>query len=445
MRELNITNFGSARDYILGIPKFSGKNSIEVSKDFYSYLNKPGADLKIIHVAGTNGKGSVCAYLKSILIESGFSVGFFSSPHLVTICERIRLNDELIGEDAFNLYTNILLKKIEEYRKEKATTYHPSFFEFLFFMAMLYYEKERPDYVILETGLGGRLDATNVILPLLSVVTNIGLDHTEFLGTTLPEVASEKAGIIKKEVAIVLGEGSEEYNHVFEGRAAECGSKLIYAQCEFSCETIGESVMANSGEQKMQEMLLSRRRDGREYRVRLDLMGEWQSRNVVTASAALDYLHQHTALTIPSKAYLEGLSSVGEQTHLQGRWQTISREPLVICDTGHNAHGLRYVAAELERCLEQYDRVICVIGFAKEKDLSSVLPLLPKRAYYIFTQAAVSRALPAEELAQAAGKEGLSGEVVVGVAEALQRAKQMAQSEDMIFVGGSNFVVAEIL
>ena len=145
------------------------------------------------------------------------------------------------------------------------------------------------------------------------------------------------------------------------------------------------------------------------------------------------------------QAYLEGLSSVGEQTHLQGRWQTISREPLVVCDTGHNAHGLRYVAAELERCLEQYDRVICVIGFAKEKDLSSVLPLLPKRAYYIFTQAAVSRALPAEELAQAAGKEGLSGETVVGVAEALQRAKQMARSEDMIFVGGSNFVVAEIL
>jgi len=218
MRELNITNFGSARDYILGIPKFSGKNSIEVSKDFYSYLNKPGADLKIIHVAGTNGKGSVCAYLKSILIESGFSVGFFSSPHLVTICERIRLNDELIGEDAFNLYTNILLKKIEEYRKEKATTYHPSFFEFLFFMAMLYYEKERPDYVILETGLGGRLDATNIIdNKVLTIITKLGFDHMEYLGDTLEDIAKEKAGIMRSNVPVVtLSEPSTAYEVITE-------------------------------------------------------------------------------------------------------------------------------------------------------------------------------------------------------------------------------------
>lgn len=218
MRELNITNFGSARDYILGIPKFSGKNSIEVSKDFYSYLNKPGADLKIIHVAGTNGKGSVCAYLKSILIESGFSVGFFSSPHLVTICERIRLNDELIGEDAFALYTNILLKKIEEYRKEKATTYHPSFFEFLFFMAMLYYEKERPDYVILETGLGGRLDATNIIdNKVLTIITKLGFDHMEYLGDTLEDIAKEKAGIMRSNVPVVtLSEPSVAYEVITE-------------------------------------------------------------------------------------------------------------------------------------------------------------------------------------------------------------------------------------
>lgn len=218
MRELNITNFGSARDYILGIPKFSGKNSIEVSKDFYSYLNKPGADLKIIHVAGTNGKGSVCAYLKSILIESGFSVGFFSSPHLVTICERIRLNDELIGEDAFTLYTNILLKKIEEYRKEKDTTYHPSFFEFLFFMAMLYYEKERPDYVILETGLGGRLDATNIIdNKVLTIITKLGFDHMEYLGDTLEDIAKEKAGIMRSNVPVVtLSEPSAAYEVITE-------------------------------------------------------------------------------------------------------------------------------------------------------------------------------------------------------------------------------------
>ncbi|MBR6815700.1 MAG: bifunctional folylpolyglutamate synthase/dihydrofolate synthase [Alistipes sp.] len=413
------------------------KPGLERVEAFCSYMGNPERDFLSIHIAGTNGKGSTSHMIASVLQSAGYCVGLYTSPHLRDFRERMRVDGGMISEREVVEFVNLHRPKIEELGL--------SFFEITTVMAFDFFSKSGVEVAVIETGLGGRLDATNVILPLLSVVTNIGLDHTEFLGTTLPEIASEKAGIIKKDVAIVLGEGSEEYNHVFEGRAAECGSKLIYAQREFSCETIGESVMANSGEQKMQEMLLSRRRDGREYRVRLDLMGEWQSRNVVTASAALDYLHQHTALTIPSKAYLEGLSSVGEQTHLQGRWQTISREPLVVCDTGHNAHGLRYVAAELERCLEQYDRVICVIGFAKEKDLSKVLPLLPKRAYYIFTQAAVSRALPAEELAQAAGKEGLSGEVVVGVAEALQRAKQMAQSEDMIFVGGSNFVVAEIL
>lgn len=413
------------------------KPGLERVEAFCSYMGNPERDFLSIHIAGTNGKGSTSHMIASVLQSAGYCVGLYTSPHLRDFRERMRVDGGMISEREVVEFVNLHRPKIEELGL--------SFFEITTVMAFDFFSKSGVEVAVIETGLGGRLDATNVILPLLSVVTNIGLDHTEFLGATLPEVASEKAGIIKKDVAIVLGEGSEEYNHVFEGRAAECGSKLIYAQREFSCETFGESVMVNSGEQKMQEMLLSRRRDGREYHVRLDLLGEWQSRNVVTASAALDYLHQHTALTIPSKAYLEGLSSVGEQTHLQGRWQTISHEPLVVCDTGHNAHGLRYVAAELERCLEQYDRVICVIGFAKEKDLSSVLPLLPKRAYYIFTQAAVSRALPAEELAQAAGKEGLSGETVVGVAEALQRAKQMARSEDMIFVGGSNFVVAEIL
>ena len=202
---------------------------------------------------------------------------------------------------------------------------------------------------------------------------------------------------------------------------------------------------AGSGEQKMQQMLLTRLRDGKRFEVELDLLGEYQYHNIVTASAALDYLHQHTALTIPSHAYLCGLSSVVESTHLQGRWQTISESPLVICDTGHNAHGLRYVMAELERRTQGASRVFCAIGFAKEKDLSTVLPLMPSKAYYIFTQASVSRALSAEELASQAGQYGLKGEVVCSVAEALVKAKQMAQADDMIFVGGSNFVVAEVL
>lgn len=213
MTKLNDTNFGNARDYILGIPKFSGKNDIEVSKDFYKYLNSPGAGLKIIHVAGTNGKGSVCSYLNSILMEGGFSVGLFTSPHLVSICERIRLNNRIITEEDFALYTVRLKEKIEEYRKEMGTMYHPSFFEFLFYMSMLYYEDARPDYVILETGLGGRLDATNMVdNKVLTIITKLGFDHMEYLGETIKDIAYEKAGIMRRNVPVVsLREPDEAY------------------------------------------------------------------------------------------------------------------------------------------------------------------------------------------------------------------------------------------
>ncbi len=413
------------------------KPGLERVEAFCRYMGNPQRDFLTIHIAGTNGKGSTSHMMASVLQSAGYRVGLYTSPHLRDFRERMRVDGEMITQQEVVEFVNRHKPKIEELGL--------SFFEITTVMAFDYFSRTDVEVAVIETGLGGRLDATNVILPILSVVTNIGLDHTEFLGDTLSAVAYEKAGIIKKDVAIVLGEGSEEYNHVFESRAKECGSRLIYAQREFSCEVVGNEETACASERKMQEMLLTRYRDAKQFDVMLDLLGEWQSRNVVTASAALDYLHQHTALTIPSHAYLEGLSSVAEFTHLQGRWQVLEREPMVVCDTGHNAHGLRYVTAELRRCIEEYERVICVIGFAKEKDLSSVLPLLPSEAYYIFTQATVLRALPAEQLAQAAHEAGLQGEVVIGVAEALAKAKEMATTKDMIFVGGSNFVVAEIL
>ena len=411
------------------------KPGLERVEAFCHYMGHPERDFLTIHVAGTNGKGSTSHMIASVLQSAGYRVGLYTSPHLRDFRERMRVDGEMISEREVVRFVGEHKPKIEELQL--------SFFEITTVMAFDFFSRSDVEVAVIETGLGGRLDATNVITPVLSVVTNIGLDHTEFLGSTLSEVAAEKAGIIKPEVAVVLGESSENYDFVFEKRADEVGSQLIYAEREFECQVAHGS--AGSGEQKMQQMLLTRLRDGKCFEVELDLLGEYQYHNIVTASAALDYLHQHTALTIPSHAYLCGLSSVVESTHLQGRWQTLSESPLVICDTGHNAHGLRYVMAELERRAQGAGRVICVIGFAKEKDLSTVLPLMPSKAYYIFTQASVSRALSAEELASQAGQYGLKGEVICSVAEALAKAKQMAQADDMIFVGGSNFVVAEVL
>ena len=411
------------------------KPGLERVEAFCRYMGHPERDFLTIHVAGTNGKGSTSHMIASVLQSAGYRVGLYTSPHLRDFRERMRVDGEMISEREVVRFVGEHKPKIEELQL--------SFFEITTVMAFDFFSRSDVEVAVIETGLGGRLDATNVITPVLSVVTNIGLDHTEFLGSTLPEVATEKAGIIKSGTAVVLGESSEDYDFVFEKRADEVGSQLIYAEREFECQVAHGS--AGSGEQKMQQMLLTRLRDGKRFEVELDLLGEYQYHNIVTASAALDYLHQHTALTIPSHAYLCGLSSVVESTHLQGRWQTLSESPLVICDTGHNAHGLRYVMAELERRTQGADRVICVIGFAKEKDLSTVLPLMPSKAYYIFTQASVSRALSAEELASQAGQYGLKGEVVHSVSDALDRAKQMAEADDMIFVGGSNFVVAEVL
>lgn len=411
------------------------KPGLERVESFCRYMGHPERDFLTIHVAGTNGKGSTSHMIASVLQSAGYRVGLYTSPHLRDFRERMRVDGEMISEKEVVCFVGAHKSKIEELSL--------SFFEITTVMAFDFFSRSDVEVAVIETGLGGRLDATNVILPILSVVTNIGLDHTEFLGSTLSEVAAEKAGIIKPEVAVVLGESSENYDFVFEKRADEVGSRLIYAEREFECQTASTSV--GSKEQKMQQMLLTRTRDGKRFSVELDLLGDYQYHNIITASAALDYLHQHTALTIPSHAYLCGLSSVVESTHLQGRWQTLSENPLVVCDTGHNAHGLRYVMAELERRAQGAGRVICVIGFAKEKDLSTVLPLMPHEAYYIFTQASVSRALSADELASKANQYGLKGEVVHSVSDALDKAKQMAEADDMIFVGGSNFVVAEVL
>ncbi|MBR1994740.1 MAG: bifunctional folylpolyglutamate synthase/dihydrofolate synthase, partial [Alistipes sp.] len=311
-----------------------------------------------------------------------------------------------------------------------------SFFEMTAAMAFDYFAQSDVEVAVIETGLGGRLDATNLILPVVSVITNIGLEHTALLGHTLPEIAREKGGIIKKSIPVVIGEGDPRYNGTLEEMAAATRSKVIYAEQEFSCES-------QSQEACTQCFSLCRTRDGYHYELDIDLMGIYQRRNLVTAAAVADYLHEWTPLTISRRAFVEGVRWAAKDTSLFGRWQKLADRPLTICDTGHNAHGIRYVAEQI--AATPHERLFCVVGFVRDKDLEHILPLLPRQAHYIFTAAKSDRAIPAEELAATAARFELQGEVVADVKEAVARAQALAAEEDMIFIGGSTYVVAEAM
>ena len=405
------------------------KPGLERVEEFCRLLGNPHNDYHTIHIAGTNGKGSTSHMMASVLQQAGYRVGLFTSPHLKDFRERVRVDGKMISEQEVVGFVERNLPEIKRLGL--------SFFEITAAMAFEHFALQGVEVAVIETGLGGRLDATNIITPLVSVITNIGLDHTDLLGSTLQAVAAEKAGIIKRGVPVVLGERSEEYNDVFVKRAEELSAPLYFAQQQ--CRVLEQGVADD-----MQRFVLQRDRDNAKFDVKLDLMGEYQYNNLITASAALDVLDKLTPLTISRRAYLEGLQSVSRSTSLAGRWQVLSAEPYMVCDTGHNAHGIKYVAKQLQGLAERYSKLYCVIGFAKEKSLDEVLPLLPAAAYYIFTQASSPRALPAVSLAEQAAEFGLKGEVVASVADAVAMAQKKATAKDAIFIGGSNFIVGEI-
>ncbi len=405
------------------------KPGLERVEEFCRLLGNPHKDYHTIHIAGTNGKGSTSHMLASVLQQAGYRVGLFTSPHLKDFRERVRVDGKMISEQEVVGFVERNMPEIKRLGL--------SFFEITAAMAFEHFARQDVEVAVIETGLGGRLDATNIITPLVSVITNIGLDHTDLLGSTLQAVAAEKAGIIKRGVPVVLGERSEEYNDVFVKRAEELDAPLYFAQEQ--CRVLEQGVVDD-----MQCLVLQRDRDGVKFDVKLDLMGEYQYNNLITASAALDVLDKLTPLTISRRAYLEGLQSVSRSTSLAGRWQVLSVEPYMVCDTGHNAHGIKYVAKQLQGLAERYSKLYCVVGFAKEKNLNEVLPLLPTQAYYIFTQASSPRALPAVSLAEQAAEFGLKGEVVSNVADAIAEAQKKATAKDAIFIGGSNFIVGEI-
>ena len=404
------------------------KPGLERIESFMTYLGRPHRHYATVHIAGTNGKGSTSHIIAAVLQAAGFRTGLFTSPHLHDFRERIRVDGTEISE-----------REVVEFvatHRAAMERIGLSFFEMTAAMAFDHFSREGVEVAVIETGLGGRLDATNIITPIASVITNIGLDHTDLLGSTLAEIAAEKAGIIKPEVPVVIGERAPETDPIFERVAHEVGSNLYFAEELFEL-VAGEGGVGGS------RFTVRRTGDERQYTIEVDLGGEYQRRNIITALGALEVLHRHTQVSISTRALIEGCRDAASTTGLQGRWQRLGERPLVVCDTGHNAHGLRYVTEQLKtlNCKQLY----IVLGVVREKDLGAVLPLLPREAHYIFTQAAIARALPAEELAQAAIEVGLRGEVVRGVREAVARARELASVEDAIFIGGSTFTVAEAL
>jgi dihydrofolate synthase / folylpolyglutamate synthase len=400
------------------------KNSILLDNYFgNSHVNYP-----TIHVAGTNGKGSVSHMIASVLQEAGYKTGLYTSPHLKDFRERIKVNGEKIPESAVVTFVSEHSKIIE--------TVNPSFFEMTVAMAFRYFSECNVDVAVIEVGLGGRLDSTNIISPVLSVITNIGHDHMELLGDTLEKIALEKAGIIKRQTPVLISETQKETENVFIDRARECDSPILFADKTFSCILGDTDSIGYKRHYSMTELLTNHQSEGS-----LFLGGDYQSKNLQAVFTAFKILKD--VFNVSAENISSGISKVILNTGLFGRWQILSKEPLTICDTGHNREGLEYVLEQIKRLPKSALHII--LGFVNDKDLASVLPLFPKDAVYYFTKASVPRALNEMILKADAEKYGLSGQSFSDVLSALDCARNNAGQSDVIFIGGSTFVVAEVL
>ena len=399
------------------------KPGLDNSYKLDEILEKPHTKYKTIHVGGTNGKGSTSHLISAILMKSGYKVGLYTSPHLVDFRERIRVNGHMVPKE-------YVIDFVEKYRGEFEPVM-PSFFELTMEMAFKYFEEEEVDAAVIEVGLGGRLDSTNIINPDLCVITNIGFDHVQILGDNLPAIAAEKAGIIKRSTPVVIGEVTDDLvRNVFARKAAEENAPIVFAEDE---------VTDLSVERNEEGLFFS----GAGFvKIKSELMGFAQEKNARTVVAAVNELRK-IGYVLPDDAVVAGFENVVELTGLMGRWQKLSENPSIICDTGHNSHGIRYIAEQLSK--EQYGELHIVFGMVNDKDVSSVLELMPKNAKYYFTRAAIDRALPPEELANMAKQYGLNGNTYDEISKAIELAKKNADENDLIFIGGSSFIVADAL
>lgn len=406
------------------------KNSLENTLLLDDMYGSPHRQYPTIHIAGTNGKGSVSHMLAAVLQAAGYRCGLYTSPHLKDFRERIRLNGKMIPRAE-------VVRWVEVFRiRNQAAAIDPSFFELTAAMAFDFFARKKVDIAVIETGLGGRLDSTNIITPVVSVITNISYDHVPLLGTNLEQIAGEKAGIIKPGIPVVISQYQPETAGVFREKAEREGAPLFFAGLEYQASC---SMKETDGKQ----IFNFHRHDTLVYNaLKTDLPGLYQRFNIPAVLKSVELLRE-SGWKIPDKAVYRGLSDVTTLTGLQGRWQIIGHNPLIVCDTGHNEDGIREVVSQIRQT--PHRKLHFVLGVVADKDVSKILPLLPKEAIYYFTKANIPRAMEAGHLRDMAVESGLQGESFPEVRQAFEAAKAAAHKEDLVFVGGSNFVVAEIL
>jgi len=387
------------------------------------HFRHPHRRFKTIHVAGTNGKGSVSHMIASILQEAGYKTGLYTSPHLKDFRERIKINGEMIPEK----YVTGFIEQNQDF----FAALHPSFFEMTVAMAFKYFADREVDVAVIEVGLGGRLDSTNIITPLTSVITNISFDHMALLGDTLEKIAAEKSGIIKPHIPVVIGTRDRNYDFVFEGKARSCDAPLTFASDEWKIR------QNNDGSYDLSH------RSGISFSSLVcELKGSYQRKNIPTVLESVLSL-QNSGLAIREEHIRNGIACVIRNTGLHGRWEKLANTPYTVCDTGHNIDGLTEVVAQLRSCT--YRHLHFVIGMVNDKDVNSVLRILPREATYYFCKASIPRAMNEQELAGKARSCGLQGTTYPTVSEAYAAARKNAIPEDMIYIGGSTFVVAEVV
>ncbi|QRE62138.1 bifunctional folylpolyglutamate synthase/dihydrofolate synthase [Flavobacterium psychrophilum] len=403
-------NYQQTLDWLFAqLPMYQQQGASAYRKDLVNtillanHLGNPELKVKTIHVAGTNGKGSSSSMIASVLQEAGYKVGLYTSPHLKDFRERIKINGLAISED----FVIDFVAKNKPFFEEN----NLSFFEMTVGLSFDYFAKQEIDVAVIEVGMGGRLDSTNIIKPLVSVITNIGLDHTLFLGNTLEAIANEKAGIIKPNTPVIVGEYNDKTKAVFLAKAKDCKADIYFASDLIT----------------------------KEYPS--DLLGDYQQQNKKTAIQTIRVLKPH--FSVSEENLKDGLLNVVKNTGLLGRWQQIHSNPKVICDTAHNSHGLKIVLNQIQK--EEFDNLFFVLGFVNDKDLDDVLPLFPKKAKYFFSKPNIFRGLDAKILQEKATNFGLTGNIYSSITEAYKEALKLSSQNDFIYIGGSTFVVAEIL
>ncbi len=428
-------NYEQTINYIFGkLPMYQRIGGAAYKTDLHNtvvlcnLLGNPQRQFRSVHIAGTNGKGSVSHLTASVLQEAGYKTGLYTSPHYKDFRERIRVNGKMIPKQAV---TDFILRWKNDFEQIGL-----SFFEMTVGLAFDYFVREKVDIAVIETGLGGRLDSTNVITPLVSVITNIGMDHMRFLGNTLSEIAAEKAGIIKPGIPVVIGETQQEIQSVFIDKAAEVNAPITFADMHFSVALKGNSAFEkpvvdifNDGKKPVEGM-------------RFPLQGSYQIKNLITTLATLDTLSKR-GYPVPPVSLKAGLEKVVENTGFRGRWQILKQNPLVVADGGHNADGIRQVVENIRKLT--FKKLRFVFGVVNDKALDDILKLLPAEAEYYFCKADIPRGLDAAQLCRQAEKAGLTGKAYSSVAEAYQTALKQSNSEDLVVIGGSIFVVAEVI